>query len=71
MWLEKSLQFTRQKDIVISHHAPSVEPLPETFREDIVSSDQLEYWIHGLIYEPAFYTIGATQIVRNPSWVYK
>ncbi|WP_045464182.1 metallophosphoesterase [Sporocytophaga myxococcoides] len=78
-WLEESLgTSSSKKNIVISHHAPSIKSLPERLKENIVSSAyasnlddlifkyQPEYWIHGNIHAPSFYKIGDTQIICNP-----
>ncbi len=77
-WLEESLASSSMRNIVITHHAPSIQSVPETYKEDYLSaayaSDledlvlnyQPEYWIHGHIHTPANYRIGATNVICNP-----
>lgn len=78
-WLQKSLKESRgYKNVVITHHAPSLQSIPEHYRDDILSSayaSNLEdvilehqplYWIHGHIHTPTRYTIGNTEIICNP-----
>lgn len=76
-WLEESLQMSTSRNVVITHHAPSIQSIPETHKEDYLSaayaSDleelvlkyQPEYWIHGHIHTPASYNIGKTQVICN------
>jgi len=77
-WLEESLATSSSRNIVITHHAPSIKSVPEAYKEDALSaayaSDleelilnyQPEYWIHGHIHTPANYQIGATNVICNP-----
>lgn len=78
-WLESSLESSAtKKNIVVTHHAPSIQSVPEQHRNDIVSSayaSNLEatilkyspdYWIHGHIHVPARYTVGNTTVLCNP-----
>jgi Icc-related predicted phosphoesterase len=78
-WLQESLNAsTTQKNIVVTHHAPSPKSVPEHFKNDILSSAyasnlepmilqyQPQYWIHGHIHTPIKYEIGSTQIICNP-----
>ncbi|RQO73983.1 phosphoesterase [Pedobacter sp. KBW06] len=78
-WLEESLEESRgYKNVVISHHAPSLQSVPELYRNDPVTAayaSDLEglirkynplYWIHGHIHTPARYTIGQTEVICNP-----
>lgn len=78
-WLEESIESSNtDKNIVITHHAPSIKSVPLKFREDVVSSAyasdleemifkyQPNYWIHGHIHEPIEYEIGKTKIICNP-----
>lgn len=78
-WLEGSLKnSTTDKNIVITHHAPSIKSIPEEFKEDFLSSAYAsnleslileykpEYWIHGHIHQPIEYAIGNTKIICNP-----
>ena len=77
-WLEESLASSSTRNIVITHHAPSKQSIPEAYKEDYLSaayaSDledlvlkyQPEYWIHGHIHTPACYNIGTTKVICNP-----
>lgn len=78
-WLESSLgSSTTKKNIIVTHHAPSIKSVPEQFRNDILSSAyasnleatilkyQPAYWIHGHIHEPSRYKLGETTVLCNP-----
>ncbi|MFC3158647.1 hypothetical protein ACFOEQ_08980 [Chryseobacterium arachidis] len=66
------------KNIVITHHAPSIQSVPDYFKQDPVTSayaSNLEdfiieyqplYWIHGHIHTPKRYKISETEIICNP-----
>ncbi|WP_286496827.1 hypothetical protein [Empedobacter sp. 189-2] len=66
------------KNIVITHHAPSIKSVPKEYISDPVTSayaSNLEnfilehqpiYWIHGHIHTPSRYKIGNTEIICNP-----
>lgn len=79
IWLQESLENSNsQKNIVITHHAPSIQSVPEQFRNDPLTSayaSNLEdfilkykplYWIHGHIHTPCRYKLGETEIICNP-----
>lgn len=77
-WLEESLEASSARNIVITHHAPSIKSVPEAWKEDyltaayasdledLVLNYQPEYWIHGHIHTPANYQIGTTTVICNP-----
>ncbi|WP_316829257.1 metallophosphoesterase [Pedobacter aquatilis] len=78
-WLKQSLaESTEYKNIVITHHAPSLKSIPAIYQndplssaytsdlEDIIAKHQPLYWIHGHIHTPVSYTIGKTAIICNP-----
>jgi Icc-related predicted phosphoesterase len=78
-WLQTSLEATTtKKNIVVTHHAPSIKSIPERLKNDIVSSayasnleeiilkHQPQYWIHGHIHEPIKYQVGDTTVLCNP-----
>lgn len=78
-WLENSLtDSVTDKNIVITHHAPSIKSIPEEFKENPTSSayasnlesfilqHKPDYWIHGHIHQPINYCIGNTEIICNP-----
>lgn len=78
-WLAKSLEEKQEKqNIVVTHHAPSIQSIPENYKTDPISAayasnlndfilkHQPNYWIHGHIHEPKNYTIGKTNVICNP-----
>ena len=78
-WLEKSLDESESKvNIVVTHHAPSIQSIPVKYEGDPISSayaSNLEstivkyspdYWIHGHIHEPKDYFVEKTRIICNP-----
>jgi len=78
-WLQHSLETTTtSKNIVVTHHAPSILSVPEHYKADILSSAyasnlepfilkyQPQYWIHGHIHEPQRYAIADTTVLCNP-----
>lgn len=79
IWLEKSLEQSNcEKNIVVTHHAPSVRSIPQEYKEDPISAAyasnleetiakyQPDMWIHGHIHKPLDYYIGKTRIICNP-----
>lgn len=66
------------KNIVVTHHAPSIQSAPEQYKndpltsayasnlEDLIQEYQPLYWIHGHIHTPCRYMIGITEIICNP-----
>lgn len=78
-WLRASLESSAtRKNIVVTHHAPSIKSIPEEFKNDVLSSayaSNLEplileykpdYWIHGHIHQPIKYHVGGTIVLCNP-----
>ncbi|MDR6156812.1 Icc-related predicted phosphoesterase [Chryseobacterium sp. SLBN-27] len=79
LWLKESLEHSKgMKNIVVTHHAPSLQSSPEHFMndpltsayvsnlEDFILEYQPLYWIHGHIHTPKRYTIGETEVICNP-----
>ena len=79
LWLQESLEGAKgMKNIVVTHHAPSIHSVPEQYKndpvtsaytsnlEDLIQEYQPLYWIHGHIHTPSKYEIGATKIICNP-----
>ncbi|MDR2235281.1 MAG: metallophosphoesterase [Chryseobacterium sp.] len=79
VWLQESLEESKGlKNIVVTHHAPSLRSVPEHFKNDpltsayasdlenIITEHQPLYWIHGHIHTPCRYKIGATEVICNP-----
>jgi len=78
-WLGKSLEESKAyKNVVISHHAPSIKSIPQEYQNDPVASayaSDLEdvilkykpaYWVHGHIHTPVRYRVDETEIICNP-----
>lgn len=78
-WLVSSLESSSStKNIVVTHHAPSIRSVPVQRQNDVVSSAyasnledtilkyQPDYWIHGHIHEPVSYKVGDTTVLCNP-----
>lgn len=67
-----------KKNIIVTHHAPSVRSLSERNRNETISAadashlDSLveklspDYWIHGHLHTSSDYHIGHTRIICNP-----
>ncbi len=79
LWLQESLEEAKgMKNIVVTHHAPSIHSVPEQYKndpvtsayasnlEDLIQEYQPLYWIHGHIHTPSKYEIGNTKIICNP-----
>lgn len=78
-WLQESLEESKGfKNIVITHHAPSIKSIPNEYKndpltsayasnlEDIITKYRPSHWIHGHIHTPVKYKIGDTEIICNP-----
>jgi len=78
-WLAESLeQSEKMKNIVVTHHAASLQSVPEQYKkdpvtaayasnmEDFILKHQPDYWFHGHIHTPIRYHIGKTEIICNP-----
>ena len=78
-WLNESLEnSTKEKYIVVTHHAPSLLSVPDNFKNDLLTSayasnlddfitkHQPDFWFHGHIHTPCRYSIGKTKVICNP-----
>ena len=78
-WLQESLEDSKGlNNIVVTHHAPSLQSVPEHYKEDpltaayasdledLIKEYQPLYWIHGHIHTPCRYKIEETEIICNP-----
>ncbi|MGG5507077.1 MULTISPECIES: metallophosphoesterase [unclassified Myroides] len=78
-WLNQSLKESlAKKNVVITHHAPSILSIAESYKNDPVTAayasnledffleHQPTYWIHGHIHTPCQYKVGETEIICNP-----
>jgi predicted phosphodiesterase len=78
-WLEQqTAQVRGRKIVVVTHHAPSPQSIPQRFRNDplnpafasnlesFVVAGTAALWIHGHIHQHSDYVIGSTRVVANP-----
>ena len=78
-WLRKEIpRHAGRKIVVVTHHAPSLQSVPDRFRndpvsaayasslDDFVASSGVHTWIHGHVHDSADYTIGSTRVLCNP-----
>lgn len=78
-WLEASLKSHAGKtNIVVTHHAPSIQSLPERSHSDplspsyasnlesLIEQNSISYWLHGHIHRSVDYTIGSCRVLSNP-----
>lgn len=78
-WLHESLtNSSTTKNVVITHHAPSIKSISDKYKKDISSSAfasnlddfilemKPDLWIHGHVHEPFDYNIGKTRVICNP-----
>lgn len=78
-WLEQELQKrSGQTNVVITHHAPSVQSIPENSRSDLTTAayaSRLEsfieryqpaLWLHGHVHHASDYKIGNCSVICNP-----
>ena len=78
-WLESELKkCDGEKNVVVTHHAPSAKSIPEHLVSEISSaayaSDLEEYveasgavlWVHGHIHKSSDYFLGECRVVCNP-----
>ena len=75
-----SMQFNKDKLVVVTHHAPSGLSTPDEYKHQtemnggyrshldylIEDHPQIKLWIHGHMHDPVDYTIGSTRIFANP-----
>ena len=69
---------TSKTNVLVTHHAPSIQFIPEKFRNELVSAGYAsnlesfihktkpDLWIHGHVHEAFDYCIGQTRIINNP-----
>lgn len=79
-WLQKSLtESSTIKNVVITHHAPSIQSIATQYKSDLVSAafasnldefileNKPDIWIHGHVHEAFDYIIGSTRVICNPA----
>lgn len=72
-------QFKDKKIVVVTHHAPSIQSLPDIYKnnesspcyasnleEFILDNPNIRLWCHRHTHSPSDYTIGETRIICNP-----
>jgi predicted phosphodiesterase len=78
--IEDQLTITKgEKQVVVTHHGPSMKSVPERFRNgglanfafnsdlsELILDYEPAYWIHGHTHTPVQYEIGKTTVVCNP-----
>jgi Icc-related predicted phosphoesterase len=76
-WLESKLKSgDPAKTVVITHHAPHPNSVPDRFRADLLSAayasdltrlmGRTGLWIHGHIHDSVDYDVNGTRVVCNP-----
>ncbi len=78
-WLKSQLDSKQnEKNIVITHHGPSIESLPVRRDKDIISASYVpnldevilkynpNYWIHGHMHNSSDYKVGECNVICNP-----
>lgn len=77
-WLSDSLKSSTGPNVVVTHHAPSVQSAPEKHKEDIVTSayasnmeafikeHEPNIWLHGHMHNSSNYLVGSCRVVCNP-----
>lgn len=76
-WLEKMLnKHQGQKNIVVTHHAPSALSVPNEYKGELLSAafasnfddlvEQSNLWIHGHMHNSLDYNVGQCRVVCNP-----
>jgi predicted phosphodiesterase len=78
-WLEESLAESKSiKNVVITHHAPSIKSVIKPYKDDLLSAafasnleafileKQPDLWIHGHVHWAFDYRIGKTRVFCNP-----
>lgn len=76
-WLDQQLAVgDPEKTVVVTHHAPLGQSIPEHFQGDQLSPayasnlerllDRSKLWIHGHIHDSMDYQVGMTRVICNP-----
>ena len=78
-WLTKALtKHQGQTNVIVTHHAPSINSVPDIYRKDISSAayasnledfileNKPDYWLHGHIHSSTDYKVGECRILCNP-----
>lgn len=76
-WLQSKLaKGDPTKTVIVTHHAPHLNSVPERYASDILSTayasdltrlmGQAHLWIHGHIHDSVDYVVNGTRVVSNP-----
>jgi Icc-related predicted phosphoesterase len=78
-WLEKTIDESKEKEcVVISHHLPSFDCIPEKFKDSefnkgyasdldhLLGKDNVKLWIHGHTHDSVDKEVNGTRVVCNP-----
>lgn len=78
-WLSDSLKESKSSlNVVVTHHAPSLESVPERYRSNIITAayasdltqfiedHRPDYWMHGHLHHSSNYLIGDCRVLCNP-----
>ena len=80
-WLQEEVQQSKEdgeKLVILTHHAPSKQSVPEHYQSDILSAAYASHldhfvaessatlWVHGHLHAQQDYQIGKTRIICNP-----
>jgi len=78
-WLKEELENNDSvQKVVITHHSPSINSVPENLKGDILSAayasdlnsfvenSNADLWIHGHIHRSSDYYLGKTRVICNP-----
>jgi Icc-related predicted phosphoesterase len=79
-YLKAVVQNSKEKTVIVTHHAPSSLSINEKFKDDtlmngayysdlsdfILGNEHIELWIHGHMHDSVEYQLGETKVVCNP-----
>lgn len=78
-WLGESIENSNEEtNVVITHHAPSMESVPEHYRKSIITAAYAsdltnfmrvfkpEYWMHGHLHNSSDYLLEGCRVLCNP-----
>ena len=77
-WLSESLKSSSWPNVVVTHHAPSLQSAPDRYKKDIITSayasnleafideHKPDIWLHGHMHNSSNYMVGGCRVVCNP-----
>lgn len=82
-FIQKLLTLEKKPDIIVSHHAPHKDSVPNQFKDDfpvnyayytdltdVIKTIKPKYWFHGHMHEGSNYKVDGTTVYCNP-WGYR